>query len=257
MTNQQITAYFERIGLAPSLLNAPRDYELLKAIQYAHVTTVPYENLDIVAGRPLVIEPDALFDKIVTRRRGGYCFELNGLLGELLRSLGFTVYDYMARYLRGSEGIPMRRHRVIVAEAKEGRVLCDVGIGDRAARYPIPLRDGTEQPQFDELYKFESDPFYGHVLCDFHRGEWGRQFAFTEEEQLDIDYVMPSFYCEKHPDSPFNKEYIISLKTPTGRKTVSGNVFRVFDGERVSEQLIADKNELDILIERQFGLKKE
>ena len=106
-TEEQMRLIFARIGLSydPSL---KRDVELLARIQHAFLTTVPYENLDILAGIPLSFEPEALYDKIVTRRRGGYCFELNGFLAFVLRDLGYPLKEYMGRFLQGETSIPMR-----------------------------------------------------------------------------------------------------------------------------------------------------
>ena len=111
-----IKAYFDRIGLELPEKIVP-DSELLRKLQFAHCTTVPYENVDMIRGIPTSLEPDALYKKVVENRRGGICFELNGAFGELLRALGYGVTDLAARYLRGENTIPMRRHRVLMVQA--------------------------------------------------------------------------------------------------------------------------------------------
>lgn len=254
MDKNKITPYLRRIGLDYDPDKLTLNFGLLRQLQYAHVTTVPYENLDIIRGIPLALDEDALYNKIVERRRGGYCFELNGLFGKLLRGLGFKIKDCMARYLRGETGIPMRRHRVIIAETREGRVLCDVGVGDKAARCALLLEEDIIQEQFDEKYRFRFEPFFGWVLYDYHKGEWRRMFSFTEEEQLDIDYIMPSFYCEKHNDSIFRKEYMLSIKTPNGRKTISGMIYRVFENDIVTETEIKDDKMFRSILNNEFGI---
>lgn len=228
---EKIKLYFERIGLEMPEKIVP-DSALLKKLQYAHCTTVPYENLDILRGVPLSLEPDRLFQKVVVEKRGGFCFELNGLFGELLRRLGYEVTEYASRYLRGESSIPMRRHRVLKAEGIDGAWLCDVGIGEVCPRYPVRLEEGLEQPQFDECYRLDKDEFLGWVLMDLHHGEWRQFYSFTEEPQLMVDYIAPTFYCEKHADSPFNKEEMFSLKTAHGRITLDGCQFKEFkDGQ--------------------------
>ncbi|MHB1152261.1 MAG: arylamine N-acetyltransferase family protein [Eubacteriales bacterium] len=254
MDKFKIQKYFNRIGLNLDPDNLTLDYNLLRLLQFAHVTNVPYENLDIIHGIPLLLEPIALFDKIVERRRGGYCFELNGLFGWLLSELGFKTKDCMARYLRGETDIPMRRHRVIIAETPDGRILCDVGVGDRAARYALKLEEGLVQEQLDEIYRFEREPFFGWVLYDYYKGEWKRMFAFTEEEQLNIDYIMPSYYCENHPASIFKAGNMMSLKTSTGRKTISGMQYRVFDSDTVTVTEIKDDDMLNLILSEHFGI---
>lgn len=228
-----VAAYFDRMGLAlPE--NRVLDVALLSRIQYAHCTTVPYENLDMLRGTPTTLEPDALFDKIVRRGRGGLCFELNGALGALLRALGYRVRDVAARYLRDESTVPMRRHRVLLVDVADDVWVCDVGVGQRCPREPVRLVEALECVQFGESYRFRKDDFLGWVLMDWHQGVWRDFYAFTEEPQLIVDFIAPNFYCEKHPDSPFNKREMFSLKTAGGRITLDGNVFKEFHAEGVT-----------------------
>lgn len=248
-----IKAYLERIGL--SECDVSLDAEFLKKLQYAQVLTVPYENLDILNGIPLSLDENVLYDKIVNNRRGGYCFELNGLLSFFLKDIGFEVHNYAARYLRGETDIPLRRHRVLSVKCDDGSWLCDVGIGQIAPRYPLKIEEGTVQEQFGETYRFEKDGFFGWKLCELHNGEWRAFYAFTEEEQLDIDYIQPSFYCEKHSDSPFNKDVMVAMKTEQGRKTIDGRVYKEFTREALSyiEENISDQRRYELL-QKEFGL---
>ena len=239
MEKIKIAAYFKRIGLDMPETIVP-DSALLKKLQYAHCSTVPYENLDIIRGIPLSLDPDALYDKVVNKGKGGFCFELNGLFGWLLRELGYEVTDVAARYLRGESSIPMRRHRVLMVRAVDGLWCCDVGIGEVCPRYPLRLEEGLEQPQFDECYRFDKDPFLGWVLMDLHHGEWRRFYSFTEEPQLDVDFIAPPFYCEKHPDSPFFPDEMFSLKPAEGRVTLDGHIYKEFrNGEVTVKELTA------------------
>lgn len=233
-----VKAYFDRIGLPMPEKLVP-DSALLRALQFAHCTAVPYENLDMMRGIPTSLEPDALFQKIVVNGRGGLCFELNGSFGNLLRELGYGVTDLAARYLRGESTIPMRRHRVLKVQATDGVWLCDVGIGEICPREPVALLEGLVQPQLGESYRLEKDGFLGWVLMDYHKGAWRRFYSFTEEPQLMVDYIAPNFYCEKHPDSPFNKQEMFSMKTPQGRFTLDGNIFKEFRDDQVTVRILA------------------
>ncbi|MCK9253275.1 MAG: arylamine N-acetyltransferase [Clostridiales bacterium] len=253
-TQSEIRAYFNRLGLPPPEDEPSCTCALLEQLQLAHVTRIPYENLDILAGRPLPMTWQGQFQKMVANRRGGYCFELNGLFANLLSALGYEVTTYMGRFLRGETTIPMRRHRVIRAVCAEGTFICDVGVGQSAPRYPLELVPGRIQEQFGETYKITREPFFGYVIHDLHRGQWRRFYSFTEEEQLDIDFVMPSFYCEKSPDSIFNKALMLSIKTLDGRKTIDGQLFRTFSGDEVTENRIASAAELNALLQEHFNL---
>lgn len=254
MQTEKCAVYFERLGLSLPDQVIP-DSQLLAKIQYAHCTRIPYENLDIIRNVPLSLDYEKLFDKIIVKKRGGYCFELNGLLGWLLRELGYQVTDYMARYLRGETTIPMRRHRVLKVIATDGTWLCDVGIGEVAPRLPIRMEEGLVQEQFGESYRLNREPFLGWTLSDLHHGQWRNFYAFTEEPQLNIDFIAPSFYCEKHPDSPFTTQEMFSLKTADGRITLDGNVFKIFTANGVEVHQLQTEDEMRQAYAK-FGLVK-
>ncbi len=253
-SKKQLARIFERIGLTYEP-NAAPDGDLLARIQCAMATHVPYENLDILRGVPLSLDFGDLYEKIVERRRGGYCFELNGFLGEVLRSLGYGVVEYMARYLRGESAVPMRRHRVVIASDGTGRRwICDAGIGQSAPRLPLPFEEGAVSEQYGETYRVKKEPFFGWVIYDLHHGAWRRFYAFTEEPQLNLDYVMPSFWCEHAPESPFTSAPMLAIKTEDGRITVDGDLFRIFKGDDVTERTLADEDDRRAVYQKYFGL---
>lgn len=256
MNKLQAQRYIERIGLPSEFVDRIPDEDLLNALQYAHVTNVPYENLDILDNIPLKLDEDSLYEKIVENHRGGYCFEVNAILDKLLNALGYVTLSCFARYLRGENKIPMRRHRIIIASSQEfeGRYFVDVGIGERSPRLPLKLQEGLVQEQYGETYRFEKDNFLGWVLWDCHKGKWEKFISFTEEPQLEEDYAATSFYCEKHLDSPFNKGNMLSIKTANGRKTVSDCEFRIFDGASVSVRTISDGIQLSKILKEHFGI---
>ena len=252
MNKEMIEKYFERIGLTYNE-NEPLDSELLKKLQYAHVTSVPYETTQIVDRVPLSLETDDLYKKIVTERRGGYCFELNGLFGELLRALGFEVHEYSARFLRGEKEPPKPRHRVLAVTTNEGRFLCDVGVGSKAPRHPLLMEVGVEQNQFGEAYRFEKDDFLGWVIWERNDGIWEQYFSFTECEHLNKDFYTLSYYCENHPDSPFLNN-MLSIKTDIGRITIDKNIFKVWKNNSISSEKLLNDDELEKYCEKYFGL---
>lgn len=132
---EKISRFFQRIGMDPQT-KIENTVDFLGRVQNNCVLYIAYENLDILEGKPLVLTPDALYEKIVIRGRGGYCFELNGLLTHMFREMGFSVSERFARFLRGEQDIPMRRHRVTVVHMADGDYLCDIGVGQIAPRLP-------------------------------------------------------------------------------------------------------------------------
>ena len=159
LTKEQLRLYLERIG-APEAVALGRSFAALAAVQQGHLTHIPYENLDILRGVPLSMEEDALFDKMVTRRRGGYCFEQNGLLYAALCALSFSVTQFCGRFIDGHpETVQERRHRVLKVEAEDGMFICDVGVYGESPRKP--LRFAEEEIQTDGIceYRYLRDPF--------------------------------------------------------------------------------------------------
>lgn len=249
----QAVKYLERIGLSCDRCEVSLDF--LKKIQEAHIYSVPYENIDILNGVPISLKTEDIYDKIVERKRGGYCFELNALLSWLLSELGYSVESYFARFWRAESTTPLRRHRVLGVKLGEDRYIVDVGIGSPAPRFPLILKEGLVQEGFGESYRFEYEKELGWVLYELTHGEWKRYFSFTEEWQFDIDFIQPSFYCEKHPDSIFNKGLIVAMKTPNGRKCIDKDCFKRFVGRElveIKEGLSSD--EIKEILSLEFGI---
>ena len=245
--------YLERIGINSA--DVSLTYEFLKKLQQSHICTVPYENLDILNDKAIDLREEALYEKIVTYHRGGYCFELGGAVAMLLRSLGFATKCYLGRFLRGEKEIPVRRHRVVVTQCEGKRYVVEVGIGIEAPRAPLLLAEGIEQECSNGSFRFSRDEFLGWVLCEKVGEEWEPYYSFTEEEQLDIDFIQPSFYCEKHPASPFNKSPMVAIKTPNGRRAINDRDYKIFEGGELVhiEENITDARLYEIL-KTDFGI---
>jgi len=250
-----IGPYLARIGYAGPVRPT---VETLNALQSLHNESVPYENLDIMRGVPLSLEVPALYDKIVMRGRGGYCFELNGLFAWLLRRIGYGVAEHFARYLRDEPALPMRRHRVLLVEAEGETYLCDVGIGACVPTFPLRFEMYAEQPQRRDVYRIVPDEALGYVAEEKRRGEWLPLFSFTLEKQFGaMDFLTTSWYCESHPDSVFRKATMVSMRTPAGRMTLDGRTFKVFEGDTVTVTEAADEAEFHLLLGQYFGIKLE
>ena len=194
----------------------------LSLLQLEHVTNVPYENLDIMARLPVSLAIPCVYDKIVNRKRGGYCFELNGLFSWLLGELGYAPVELYGRWLKYEElEVPPRRHRIsrVILDGKQ--YICDVGVGLPAPRYPLLFEENLEQDQEGELYRIVSHPKMMWVVQEKLSSGWSNLYSFSEEAQQPVDFFLPHYYCTTHPDSIFLNDTMIYRRTEFGRNTVA------------------------------------
>jgi arylamine N-acetyltransferase len=248
----EIVSYLSRIGFSGPL---DTSIHTLSRLQECHLHTVPYENFDVINRIPISLEIPDLYDKIVVRRRGGYCFELNALFRWLLEQIGFTVTSYFARFWRDEPNPPpKRRHHVLQVEAEGSLYLCDVGVGGIVPRRPVKMVENLIQEQGDECYMLKRDQYFGWVLCEKKQDEWRKIYSFTEEPQLPKDFIMASYWCENSPDSIFTKGVMAAIRTTEGRNTISGNEFRIFTSEGVKVFTPKAKEEYHKALQEYFGI---
>lgn len=253
-SQKQIEKYLERIKYTKSI---NMDKHTLDGLQLAHLKNIPYENLDILNGIPLSLEAQALFDKIITHQRGGFCFELNGLYSNLLKSMGFKVTNFVGRFILGEDEVQTRRHRILKVEANDGTYICDVGVRGESTRACLEFVEREVQSDGISEYKLERDDFYGWILYQKEVGkQWRQIYGFTEEPQLDIDFILPCFYCEKHPDSQFTSFMKISIFTDINQISLVEDVFKVYqNAEIIKENRLTTKDEINEVLSLYFGIK--
>ncbi|MFN2510579.1 MAG: arylamine N-acetyltransferase [Pyrinomonadaceae bacterium] len=247
-----IKAYLERINYDGSL--APTA-ETLRELQVAHLLAVPFENLSIHAKQPIVLEDDALFTKIVERRRGGFCYEANGLFAALLRALGFDVCMLSAEVANAEGGFGLAFDHMALMVSLEQRWLVDVGFGD-SFREPLLLDELGEQVQGRRAYRITPD---GPKLILMQRDdgdEWKAQYRFTLQNYGYADYAEMCRYHQTSPESHFTKARICSRATDEGRITLSDMRFisTSMNGGRQERTLTSQEEYAAVLCEH-FGIE--
>jgi N-hydroxyarylamine O-acetyltransferase len=208
-----LAAYLERIGF-----NGDREPTLatLQALHLAHVTSIPFENIDIQLGLPVHLDLASLGAKLVQARRGGYCFEHNTLFAAALEALGFPVARLAGRV--GPRGRRTRSltHMLLAVQANDARWLADVGFGGNGLLLPLPLDPGPPVQQYRWRFRIEAEgPL--RVLQALDSGEWLDLYSFTLEERYPIDYVVANHYTSTHPDSIFVRTLTVQLPGPAMR----------------------------------------
>jgi N-hydroxyarylamine O-acetyltransferase len=212
-----IPAYLERIAYTGS-----RDVsaDTLRGLHLAHLYTVPFENLDIHLGRRLSLDGTALFDKVVTRRRGGFCYELNGLFCALLRELGFRVTMLSAEVAGKAGGFSAPFDHLTLRVDLDEPWLADVGFGD-GFRLPVRLDDDADQPQGASAYLIVRDGDYRVLLRRDAAGDWTPQYRLTLQPRELTDFADRCHYHQTSPASHFTQGRLCTLATPEGRITLS------------------------------------
>jgi N-hydroxyarylamine O-acetyltransferase len=246
-----IEAYLERINYQGSLTPTA---ETLRQLQVAHLLAVPFENLSIHAKQPIVLEDNALFSKIVEGRRGGFCYEANGLFAALLRALGFQVAMLSAGVANSEGGFgPDFDHMTLMVTLKQ-RWLADVGFGD-SFREPLLLDEPGEQIQGRRAYQLVPD---GNHLILRHRDNhdrWKAGYRFTLQPYNYSDYMEMCRYHQTSPQSHFTQARICSRATEEGRVTLSEMRFiqTSENGER-QERTLANQEEYEAMLREHFGI---
>jgi N-hydroxyarylamine O-acetyltransferase len=244
-----IKKYLERIKYTGS--NEPT-LETLKNLQKQHLLNIPFENLDVYNKVPIVLSIDKLYDKVVNRNRGGFCYELNGLFFELLQALGYKAKRVSARVFLPTKVYGEEfDHMAIIVEIGGKEYLTDVGFGEFIF---APLELKLNEPQNDAIGTFLIDRYESEYLRVniIQNGETTSKYIFTTTERELSDFNEMCVYHQTSPDSHFTGARLISLPTETGRITISGAKLIIKEADSVKEIDIKNETEYVEYLKRYF-----
>ena len=176
---------------------------------------------------------------------------------ELLTTLGFSVIQYAARFYNTDGSIQIRRHQILVVSLGAQRYLINVGVRNESPRKALRLCSGQIQSDGICEYRFEKDVFFGWMLLQKEHGkDWAVIYGFTEEPQLDLDYILPSFYCEKHPESTFNKYMKLSIFSGDSNYTIVDGIFQEYRNAKVQfRKHLTNRPEICKILKQYFNLE--
>ncbi|AKA05196.1 acetyltransferase [Streptomyces noursei ZPM] len=247
-----LDAYLARIGYAgdrrPTL-------ETLRALHAAHSAAIGFENVEIVLGRPILLDVEALQAKMVRQRRGGYCYEQNLLYAAALERLGFRVSGLGARIRMGEDKVRAVTHALLKVELAGTEWITDVGFGGEALLAPLPLRDGVEEAQgawaFGLVHEKESEAW---VLRSRHADGWFDLYAFGTEQRFPADYAVFNHYISTHPRSPFTGKIVVQKPDPELRRTLVGRELTLTRPDWSREVREVAPEEVPGLLDTEFGI---
>jgi len=255
MSDVDLESYFQRIGYsgprAPTLAT-------LNALVSRHIRSIPFENLDVLLGRPIRLDTASLQRKLILERRGGYCFEQNGLLLAVLEALGYDAapISARARLQRTRDFTPPRTHLFVRVEIEGQSWLADVGVGALSPTAALRLEEDIEQPTLHETRRIVRE---GPLL--FHQARLGQEWAdiceFTLEQMPPVDREVANWFTSTHPESHFRNRLLVARAGDNGtRVTLLNNELTVRDA-RTGEsavRLIESPQALLAVLEAEFGL---
>jgi N-hydroxyarylamine O-acetyltransferase len=236
LDKNQLDAYMARIGVADHPALNP---EGLAAVQDAHRRAIPFENLDVRLGKGVSLEPEAIFEKLVASRRGGYCFEHNGLHLRVLAAWGFRARPLLARVWLRAEGVPPRTHQLSLVNFADGDWIADVGFGAGHAP-PMKLEPGQITSADGARHTLARDSDHGWMLLR----DAVPQYSFTENQVWHSDLIQSNYWCMSAPTSRFVRSVVVSrlvedelVSLQDTRLTQGGNAVDLTDAGRYREVL--------------------
>jgi N-hydroxyarylamine O-acetyltransferase len=247
---EQVAAFLERIGVPGPL---KPDAETLRRLHLAHLQTVPFENLSIHLGEDMSLDVGALYDKIVSRRRGGFCYELNGLFAVVLEALGYRVHRMSVRTFNPERGFsPPADHLALrVVDEAGGAWLADVGFG-RHTHYPLRFDDRGEQPDPGGLFRITE--YEDGDLDVLREGE--AQYRVDPRPLALGDFRMALWWQRTSPETLFTQSLVCSMLTEDGgRVTLSGRKVVTTDAVGRQEKELGDDAEVLAAYRELFGIE--
>lgn len=249
-TSLDLETYLERIGWGGGTRPT---FDTLTRLLRAHMSSIPFENLDVLLGRPVRLDLEGLQDKLVRARRGGYCFEHATLFASVIEQLGFEPIRHSARVvLVNPRSAAPRTHMFLTVPLAEGTFVVDPGFGAQAPRVPVPLVDGAEARVDGDTYWMVRDGRYW-VL----RAQTGDKiidcWASTLEQENLIDFEMGNHFTATHASSPFVNRIMMFVRTEHARVTVMNRDITLWRGSQPHSTQLADRAALRALLVEHFG----
>ena len=243
-----LTDYLKRIGLD----SAPAsDWEGLRQLHRAQFFTIPFENLDIQLGKTIKLDSRSLIEKLIHRRRGGYCFELNGLLLMALQTLGFNARPLLAR-VHLDDPPSGRTHQLNAVQLGSETWLADAGFGAGGPRIPMLLKDGWTHKLDGYGIRIAKKHPYGWIMQSWE-STWKDSYSFEDSWASAADIEVANFFTSHSPQSHFTTMRTVSKPITGGRISLANQVLTVIQGDS-KRVLEVDESETFNVLAREFGL---
>lgn len=242
-----LAAYLERVGLTaqPSI-----DAAGLSTLMRAQLFSVPFENTYVQAGLKVSLEPQDIVEKIIHQRRGGYCYEVNGLFAWALEAMGFKVRLVGARPMFYARRWA-KTHMALIVDLPSGAYFCDTGFGRFGLRAPLRLDDNSVpvQQDWDHFRLLKQGREW--VVQALNNDQWESQFSFDEAPAEWVDFMPANYFNSHSPDTIFVQKLLVIQHQPDARVILLDDVLKTIRADGVDEQILAEPVEQRV---KRFGL---
>ncbi|QIY90354.1 arylamine N-acetyltransferase family protein [Chryseobacterium gallinarum] len=249
----KLQQYLQRIHYSG---DAETTMETLKKIHQLHPKHIPFENIDPYTGTVPSLSPDDIFNKLITTLRGGYCYEQNLLLSEVLRYLGFSVKLQLGRVVwkRDENSVAAPTHLLLTVDLEGTRYLVDCGFGTVTLTTPILLNEEKAQQTPNGIFKISQNEST-YILWTWKQ-KWLPVYRFRLEHVEPVDLEIANWYLSTHPESNFKKNLVLSKVDENARYTYTDNILNIRSNEGIKES-VPIENDLQLfeILENTFGLK--
>jgi N-hydroxyarylamine O-acetyltransferase len=247
-----VEQYLQRINI--HRIEKP-SYTYLATLQYQHLLAVPFENLDISEGREIILDEHHIYEKIVVSRRGGFCYELNGLFCWLLRQLKFSTHMVSARVYeeRNNDFGPEFDHMVLLVRLDK-TYLADVGFGD-SFRYPMAIPDGQAEDVSGRYRVHKAGNRDEYLIQKLERDNWQPKYSFTAYPRKIADFTEMCILQQTSPESHFKQGPFATVATERGRVTLSRNSLTITEGRETRKTPVISPQQFGKLLYEHFNVK--
>lgn len=246
-----LEAYLDRINFS-----SPMDVSLdtLARLHHAHFYTIPFENFDIILGRGIDLTPQAVFNKLVLKKRGGYCFELNSLFLQALKAFGFKARALLARvHLTGT---PSGRGHQLELISIDGRDwLADVGFGGNSPRIPIPMELDSPVTNEGQTIRLTDGGIFGTMLQTLEDGKWKNLYSFDLGHVCPADIAYGNHYTSTSPDTFFTFSRVAARPLPAGEITLIDRTLKIFTSGKEEVQTLPDSPAYLDALKKHFSIE--
>jgi N-hydroxyarylamine O-acetyltransferase len=250
LSENNIENYFKHV----SVMRPEVSIKFMKELQNAHLATFPFSNLGVLLRENLSLESQALFDRVITNKRGGYCFEQNKIFFEVLKYYGFQCDIVLAKVLHNRDIDVPRTHRITNVTLDDSNYIVDVGFGPLCPREPLLLDLSTPQDQGDAVYRIIQPDQMRYLLQVKEVDGWFTLYSFDNGIYTEADCLCGHHYSSTHPEATFVNNLVVSIKSYDNVRLLRNSEFHRIREGKTDITEISSKDNLGVILMQEFGI---